>query len=105
MTPVSAGCSHETPVVEGAGSGRVTMSEDAAFTDFPLEIRKRVTSYLGVTSSGIPEVSQHGSEGSEFSEGTEGSETSERSETTETSETTERKESVERYAGPFSGPR
>ncbi|WP_086843608.1 hypothetical protein [Amycolatopsis kentuckyensis] len=82
------------------------MIDDVSFTDFPLEIRKRVASYLGVaTGSGMPEVSRYGTEGSESSEnsegkeGTEGSETSERSEMTETSENSETTEMMERYAG------
>ncbi|MET8994402.1 hypothetical protein [Amycolatopsis sp. Hca4] len=93
------------------GRGRVMMGETVAFTDFPLEIRRRAAGYLGVASgSGIPEVSRIGSEGTESSEntersegkeGTEGSETSERSEMTETSETTETSESAERYVGRF----
>lgn len=78
------------------------MGEDGSFTDFPLEIRRRVASYVAMTRpTGIPEVSQHGSEGSEYSEGTEGSETSERSETTETSENSETSEMMERYAARF----
>ncbi|ADJ43868.1 hypothetical protein AMES_2045 [Amycolatopsis mediterranei S699] len=87
------------------------MDERAAFTDFPIEIRRRAASYLGVTSRAeIPEVSRIGSEGTESSEntessegkeGTEGSESTERSEMTETSENTETSESAERYAGRF----
>jgi hypothetical protein len=87
------------------------MDEHAAFTDFPLEIRRRAASYLGVIArTGIPESSRIGSEGTESSEtsessegkeGTEGSESTERSEMTETSENTETSESAERYAGRF----
>src|SRR3989442_1147101 len=92
----------KTPVGGGRGLRRGRMIEDVSFTDFPLEIRERVASYVAMTSpAGIPEVSQHGSEGSEYSEGTEGSETSERSEMTETSENSETTEMMERYGAQF----
>ncbi|WP_242545742.1 hypothetical protein [Amycolatopsis sp. MtRt-6] len=108
----------KSPVAEGAGRGGARMSENDAFAEFPPEIRRRVASYLTVTSrAGIPEVSQYGSEGSESTEssessersegkeGTESSETSERSESTETSENSETTEMTERYGGQFPGPR
>jgi hypothetical protein len=74
------------------------MADEASFLDFPVEIRKRAASYLGMTSrNGVPEVSNVG---------TEGSETSERSESSENSESTE---TTERYEGSvdllFRGPR
>jgi hypothetical protein len=75
------------------------MAEETSFSDFPADVRRLATNYLGLSSGGrVPESSMRGSEGTESSETSERSESSENSESTET---TERKETPERFLGLY----